>query len=160
IPCGAWRGPPANTTGFANQSFIHEIAVATGRDHLALLLELFGEPRNLDPKNVVALHTGRAAAVTKLAAEKIGWGQPQPKGRALGLAFSIRHPGTFACAADVSVDANKRITVHRLVLAGDIGPVVNLASAEHQVTGSALDAISTMMDLQISFENGRITQTN
>ncbi len=112
------------------------------------------------PQTPAALNTGRAAAVTKLAAEKIGWGTPQAKGRGLGLAFYFSHAGHFAAGADVSVDANKRITIHKLMIVGDIGPVVNLSGAENQCQGCAIDAVSTMMGLQLDIENGRITQGN
>jgi len=160
IPCGPWRAPASNTVSFAAQSFIHEIAMATGRDHLEVLLEIFGEPRHLPPQTIRALNTGRAAGVTKLAAEKIGWGTKQPKGRALGLAFYFSHAGHFAIGADVSVDSKKQITIHKLALAGDIGPIVNLSGAEMQCQGAVIDGISTMMGLQVTFENGRITQNN
>ena len=159
-PCGPWRAPGSNVVSFATQSFIHEIATAAGRDHLELLLEMFGEPRHLEPKTIQALNTGRAAGVTKLAAEKIGWGKQMPKGRALGLAFYFSHAGHFACGADVSVDAQKRLTIHRLAIVGDIGPIVNMSGAESQCQGGAIDAVSTMMNLQIGIENGRITQSN
>ena len=160
IPCGPWRAPGSNVVSFATQSFIHEIAMATGRDHLELLLELFGEPRHMPPQTIQALNTGRAAGVTKLAAEKIGWGKQMPKGRALGLAFYFSHAGHFAAGVDVSVDASKRITIHKIAIAGDIGPIVNLSGAEAQCQGAVTDGVSTMMGLQVGFENGRITQTN
>jgi len=161
IPIGPWRAPGSNVVSFATQSFIHELATAGGRDHLELLLEIFGEPRHLGAKTPNLLNTGRAAGVTKLAAEKIGWGkQPQQKGRALGLAFYFSHAGHFAAGVDVSVDANKRITIHKISLVGDIGPIVNLSGAEAQCEGSVTDGISTMMGLEIAFENGRVTQGN
>ena len=92
-----------------------------------------GEPRWLTPNNEFALNTGRAIGVLKLAAEKAGWGKPLPKGRALGLAFHFSHAGHFAEVADVSVDAKKKLTVHRVVVAGDVGPIVNMSGAENQV---------------------------
>ena len=160
IPCGPWRAPASNVVPFATQSFIHEIATVAGRDHLELLLELFGEPRHMPPQTIAALNTGRAAGVTKLAAEKIGWGKQMPKGRALGLAFYFSHAGHFAAGADVSVDAGKRITIHKIAIVGDIGPIVNMSGAENQCQGGVIDAVSTMMGLQAGFENGRVTQTN
>ena len=72
IPTGPWRAPRSNSIAFAVQSFLHECAVAAKRDHLEFLLEVMGEPRWLQPNNVFALNTGRAAAVIKLAAEKAG----------------------------------------------------------------------------------------
>ena len=120
------------------------------RDHLEFLLEVMGEPRWLQPGNEFALNTGRAAAVIKLAAEKAGWGKPLPKGRGLGLAFHFSHAGHFAEVAEVSVDANRKLTVHRVTVAGDIGPIVNLSGAENQVEGSVVDGFSTALGLELS----------
>ncbi|HJY35917.1 MAG TPA: molybdopterin cofactor-binding domain-containing protein, partial [Steroidobacteraceae bacterium] len=160
IPTGPWRAPRSNAVAFAVQSFLHECAVAAQRDHLEFLLEVMGEPRWLQQGNEYSLNTGRAAAVIKLAAEKAGWGKQLPKGRGLGLAFHFSHAGHFAEVAEVSVDANRKLTLHRVTVAGDIGPVVNLSGAENQVEGSVVDGFSTALGLQLSFENGRIQETN
>jgi len=65
VPCGPWRAPRSNTAAFAIQSFIHELAVAAGRDHLEFLLSIMGEPRWLKPGTISSLNTGRAADVIK-----------------------------------------------------------------------------------------------
>jgi isoquinoline 1-oxidoreductase beta subunit len=160
IPTGPWRAPGSNTIAFAVQSFLHECAVATNRDHRDFLLEVMGEPRMAIAGNARSLNTGRAADVIKLVTEKAGWGKPLPKGRALGLAFHFSHAGHFAEVADVSVDANKKVTVHKVWVAADIGPIVNMSGAENQVQGSVIDGLSTAMGLAITFENGRVEQTN
>jgi isoquinoline 1-oxidoreductase beta subunit len=158
-PTGPWRAPGSNSFAFVTQSFIHELAVAAGRDHLDVLVELFGEPRQLG-RTEGGLHTGRAVAVVKLAAEKAGWGRKLPPGRGLGLAFYYSHAGHFAEVAEVSVDQNKKLTLHKVVVAGDIGPIVNMSGAENQVQGAVIDGFSTMMGLEIAFENGRVQQNN
>jgi isoquinoline 1-oxidoreductase subunit beta len=160
IPTGPWRAPRSNSIAFAVQSFLHECSVAAKRDHLEFLLEVMGEPRWLQKGNEFSLNTGRAAAVLKLAAEKAGWGKDLQKGRGLGLAFHFSHAGHFAEVAEVSVDADRRLTVHKVTVAGDIGPVVNLSGAENQVEGSVVDGLSTALGLQLSIENGRIQETN
>jgi isoquinoline 1-oxidoreductase beta subunit len=160
IPCGPWRAPRSNTIAFAVQSFLHELSSSAQRDHLDFLLGIMGEPRWLPPSDEFALNTGRAAGVIRLAAEKAGWGKPLPKGRALGLAFHFSHAGHFAEVADVSVDANRKLRVHRVVVAGDIGPIVNLSGAENQVEGSVIDGFSTLLGQEVSIENGRIQETN
>ena len=160
IPTGPWRAPRSCSIAFATQSFLHECSASAKRDHLEFLLEVMGEPRWLQQGNEFALNTGRAAAVIKLAAEKAGWGKPLPKGRGLGLAFHFSHAGHFAEVADVSVDANRKLTVHRVVVAGDIGPIINLSGAENQTEGAVIDGFSTAMGQEIGFENGRITQHN
>ena len=158
--CGAWRAPGSNVFAFVIQSFIHELAAASGRDHLEVLLEILGEPRWLEPGNAWALHTGRAAGVVRLAAEKAGWGRAMPAGRGLGLAFHFSHAGHIAEVADVSVDADRSIRVNRVTVAADVGPIVNLSGAENQLQGSVIDGLSTMLDLSVTFENGRVQQPN
>ena len=158
--CAAWRAPNSNVFAFVVQSFLHELAAAAGRDYLDVLLEVLGEPRALVPGNPRALHTGRAAGVVKLAAQKAGWGRKLPRGRGLGLAFYFSHAGHIAEVADVSVSADKKLTVHKVVVAADVGPIVNLSGAENQVQGSVVDGLSTMLGLSMTFEDGRAQQSN
>jgi isoquinoline 1-oxidoreductase beta subunit len=159
-PCGPWRAPRSNVVAFAHQCFLHELSAAAGRDHLKFLLELMGEPRWLDEGNPHALHTGRAAGVIRLAAEKAGWGGELPEGHALGLAFFFSHAGHIAEVAEVSVSGDKRVNVHRVTVGVDVGPIVNLSGAESQVQGAVIDGLSTMLGQQVTFENGRARETN
>ena len=159
-PTGPWRAPRSNSIAFAVQSFLHELSVAAGQDHLEFLLNLLGEPRWLPPGTEFALNTERAANVIKLAAEKSGWGKPLAKGRGRGLAFHCSHAGHFAEVAEVSVDANRKLTVHRVTVAGDIGPVLNRSGAENQCEGSVIDGFSAMFGQHMDIEKGRLTPTN
>lgn len=158
--CGPWRAPRSNTISFAVQGFLQELAHAAGRDYRDFLLELMGEPRWLVPGNQRTMHTGRAAAVIRLAAEKGGWGRRLPPGRGLGLAFYFSHAGHFAEVAEVSVSPNKEVTVHRVTVAADIGPVLNPSGARHQCEGAVIDGLSTMAGLEITLANGHVTQRN
>ncbi len=168
--CAAWRAPGSNVFGFVVGSFVHELAVAAGRDHLDVLLEMLGESRQLSPRG---LNTGRAAGVVRLAAEKAGWGKELPKQRGMGVAFYYSHMGHIAEVAEVSVsDTGQTVTntsgqskprrnvrVHRVTVAADVGPIINLSGAENQVQGSVVDGLSTM-GLSVTFEDGRAKQTN
>jgi isoquinoline 1-oxidoreductase subunit beta len=159
-PCGPWRAPGSNVFGFVVQGFLDEMAVAAHRDPVEFLLEVLGEPRWMVPGDYWRLNTGRASAVVKLAAEKSGWGKPMPKGRGLGIAFYFSHAGYFAEVADVGVTAEKKITVHRVTVVGDVGPIVNRSMAENQCEGSVIDGLSTMLGLKVTFEDGRAQQQN
>jgi len=159
-PCGFWRAPGASAFAFPLQSFLHEMSVAAGRDHLEFLLELLGEPRWLPPANAGALNTGRAAGVLRLAAEKSGWGKRLPKGRALGIAFYFSHTAHVAEVAEVSVDAARHITVHSVTVAVDVGPVINLNGAEAQCQGSVIDGLSAMAAQKLTYRGGVIDEKN
>ena len=160
VPTGPWRAPRSNSIAFAVQCFIDEMAKTAGRDHLEFLLEIMGDPRWLKPDEINSINTGRAAAVIRLAAEKAGWGKPLPKGRGLGLAFHFSHAGHVAEVADVSVDANKKLTVHKITVVADVGPIINMSGAENQAQGSVIDGLSTALGLGLTIENGRIQETN
>ncbi|MGQ9427194.1 molybdopterin cofactor-binding domain-containing protein [Gilvimarinus sp. F26214L] len=159
-PCGPWRAPGSNVTAWAVQSFIAELAHAAGRDHLEFLLEIMGEPRWFEPGNMRSLNTGRASGVIRLAAEKAGWGKQLPKGRGLGLAFHFSHAGHVAEVAEVSVGPDKKLSVHKVTAAVDIGPVINRSGATAQVEGAIIDGFSTMLSMEITMENGRVQQSN
>jgi len=160
IPCGPWRAPGDNAFAWVIQSFIHELAVAAGRDHREFLLEIMGERRWFQPGQVASLNTGRAIDVIRLATEKAGWGRQMPAGTALGLAFHFCHYGHVAEVAEVGVDSNNKVTVHKVTIAADVGPILNLSGAENQAQGSVIDALSAMAAQEIVVEGGRIQQSN
>lgn len=173
--CAAWRAPGSNVFAFVVQCFLDELAHTAQRDSLEVLLEVLGEPRSIGGgRRGQGMHTARAASVVKLAAEKAGWGKELPKNSGKGVAFYYSHAGHVAIVAEVSVGGEedtvknrsgenvkrRKLTVHRVDVAADVGPIINLSGAENQVEGSVIDALSTMMDLSITFENGRAEQTN
>ncbi len=159
-PCGPWRAPGSNTNAFVEQCFIHELAVLAGRDHLEFLLELMGERRWIKEGDISALNTGRAIDVIKLAAEKAEWGRPMPKGRGLGLSFYFCHAAHVAEVAEVTVTADRKISVEKVWVAVDVGPIINMSGALSQVQGSVVDGLSTMALQQITMERGVIQQDN
>ena len=158
-PCGFWRSPGPSVFAFPLQSFLHEMSSAAGRDHLEFLLGLLGSPRWLPPANKMALHTGRAAEVLRLAARESGWGT-RTRGRAKGLAFYFSHAAYVAQVAEVSVDKQRRIRVHEVTVACDVGPIVNLGGAEAQCQGSILDGLSAMAGQKLTHQGGRVLETN
>jgi isoquinoline 1-oxidoreductase beta subunit len=159
-PCGAWRAPGSNTNAFVEQSFIHELSVLAGRDHVEFLLELMGERRWILEGNINSLNTGRAIDVIKLAAEKSGWGREMPAGTGLGMAFYFCHAAHVAEVAEVSVDANRNFKVNKVTVAVDVGPIINMSGATSQVQGSIIDGLSTMALQQITMKDGVIQEDN
>jgi len=154
-----WRAPGASTMAWVQQSFLHEVAVAAGRDHVEFLVELFGRRSGTGAAPNRGLDPDRAIGVIKLAAEKAGWGKRLPKGHHHGLAFYFSHLGHIAEVAEVSVDASKKVTVHKVTVAADVGPVINLSAAENQCEGSVVDAVGTLA-LEVTIEGGAAQQTN
>ncbi len=166
IPCGPFRAPGSNTAAWVVQSFLHEVSTAAGKDHGEFLIELFGRKQ---PAPTPApggfggggggLNPDRAIPVIKTAMERSGWGKPLPKGHYHGLAFHFSHQGHFAEVAEISVDKKNKVTLHKMTVVGDIGPIVNLSGAENQVQGCVVDALAQLAQ-GVTIENGRIKETN
>lgn len=157
---GAFRAPRSNGLAFPMQCFLHEVAAAAGRDHVEFLLDLFGAPRPIVAGSANSAHAGRAAAVIRLAAQKAGWGRKLPARRGMGIAFYYSHSGHVAEVAEVSVTKDKKLTIHRVVVAADIGIIVNPLGFEQQAQGSVMDGLSVALGQRITMERGAVEQRN
>jgi isoquinoline 1-oxidoreductase beta subunit len=68
--------------------------------------------------------------------------------------------GSYAAeVADVSVDAQKRVRVHRVVAAIDVGLPVNPLNLEAQTQGGIIDGLSAAMFGEITIARGRTVQS-
>ena len=159
-PTGAWRAPISNVYAFAEQSFLHELAEAAGKDHRDFLMAALGADKWFKPDDLASLNTVRARKVIAAVTQAAGWGRALPKGRGLGLGFFFSHAGHVAEVAEVSVNADRQVTVHEVWVAADLGQIVNLSGAENQFQGSIVDGVSALADQRISIRSGAIEQTN
>ncbi|MBI2515373.1 MAG: xanthine dehydrogenase family protein molybdopterin-binding subunit [Opitutae bacterium] len=162
IPTGPLRAPGSNALAFVFQSFIDELAHAVGKDPLEFRLALLGPDRQVPSsgRNAPPYDTARMKGVLRLAAEKAGWGKKLPRGTGQGIAFHFSHRGYVAEVAEVSVAQDGSVKVHRVTAAADVGPIMNLSGAEHQVQGSIIDGLSAAWLQEITIDHGRVTQGN
>lgn len=166
IPTGFMRAPGSNSYGFTFQSFLHEVAEAAGTDYRDFLLNLLNvedsapPPGQSGPPARAGFSNERARNVIATVTDRAQWGRAMPEGRALGLAFYYSHSGYVAQVADVSVNARKEVTVHKIWSVADFGYIHNLSAAENQIQGSVMDGLSQLMYAKITFENGVIQQSN
>jgi isoquinoline 1-oxidoreductase beta subunit len=159
IKTGALRAPRSNVYAWVYQSFIDELAHAAGKDPVQFRLELLAAGPPAGTQGV--MNPQRMMDVVKLVAEKSGWGKQKfPKGRALGIGFYYSHLGYFAEVADVTVNANKKIKVNKVWVAGDIGShIINVGASENLTQGAIVDGMSEMLQ-EITLKDGRVVQSN
>ncbi len=161
VPTGPLRAPRSNSLAWVIHSFIDELAHAAGKDPLQFRLDLLGEPRVVG-KGMESYDAGRMRGVLEMVADKSGWGKRTlPKGHGLGVGFHYSHSGYFAEVAEVSVDAQKKVKVHKVWAVGDVGSdIIHPSSAANQVEGAIIDGLSELMAQEITFEKGRTMQSN
>ena len=159
-PVGPWRAPYSNVHAFSSQCFIHELATAAGRDHLDFLLEMFGDPRWLKKGDIRSLNTERAVGVIKRVAKEGNWGKPMSFREGQGLAFYFCHAAHVAELTEVSVDSANRVTLRKVTVVADVGPIINRSGAVSQIQGAVIDGYSAMVSQKITMENGVIAETN
>jgi isoquinoline 1-oxidoreductase beta subunit len=131
---------------FANESFIDECAAAAGKDPFQYRLALLEKQP-------------RFANVLKLAAEKAGWGKPLPSGMARGIGLMEGYETYMAQVAEVSV-VNNAIKVHRVVVAVDLGRMVNPNIVEQQIESNIVFGLTALLYGNITLKDGRVQQTN
>jgi nicotinate dehydrogenase subunit B len=150
------RDPEGPQTSFAVESFMDELAAATGADPIEFRL------RHLD--------NARAKAVLTAAAEKAGWDKrPSPKpgkgsgeivtGRGVGLSTrGGTYVGTIA-----EVEVNRRTgaaRVTRFVCAHDCGLIINPEALRGTIAANLIQSMSRGMKEEVTFDRSNVTSVD
>jgi isoquinoline 1-oxidoreductase beta subunit len=148
VPPGFWRGVNVNQNAVYMECFIDELAKAANVDALEFRRRLLGA----QPK---------AMAVLQAVADRTGWGKPMADGvQGRGLAI-LRSFGSYTAAcAEVSVNPQGKLKIHRIVAATDPGHAVNPRQIEMQVEGSFVYGLGAMLHQACTVKNGRVVEEN
>jgi CO/xanthine dehydrogenase Mo-binding subunit len=143
-----FRDPYGPEVHFASESFIDELAYATGRDPLAFRLGLVSDERD--------------AAVLQAAAKLAGW-QPRSAPRkqrdgngnyvGQGIAYAQRSGAVNAVVAEIEVNPQTgRIWVRRMYVGADAGLIVNPFTLDRVIEGNLVQATSRTLFEEVIFD--------
>jgi CO/xanthine dehydrogenase Mo-binding subunit len=146
------RDPVGPQINFAAESFIDELAHATGSDPVAFRL--------------AHLENARGIAVIRACADKFGWqprvaasaraGGPVVTGR--GFAYTQRGGTIVAIAVEVEVNrANGGVRPRRFAVAHDCGLVVNPVGLRLCIEGNVMQGVSRSLFEEVTFDKAMVT---
>ena len=145
------RDPNGPAATFAVESFMDELAAATGSDPIEFRLKYLKDPR--------------AKAVLTAAADRAQWNPRQSKKRdsaevaaGRGVAYALRG-GTYV-ATIAEVEVNRRtgaIQVKRLVCAHDCGLIVNPDGLRGVVAANLIQSLSRALKEEVTFDRNKVT---
>jgi nicotinate dehydrogenase subunit B len=147
IRTSALRSLGAFLNVFAIESFMDELAVLTGQDPVDFRL--------------AHLTDERARAVVMMAARAASWPDPPTgEGRGRGIAYARYKDRGAYCAVVAEVEAVQEVRVRRLVVAVDVGRVINLDGVRNQIEGGAVQATSWTVKERVRFDRSAVTSTD
>jgi isoquinoline 1-oxidoreductase beta subunit len=162
VPRGWYRSVENHVICYVIESFIDELADRAGIDPLAYRLQLLRKGVNplINAKSKPdEEQRRRLIKVLTHAAEKAGWGRALAPGHAMGIACDMAYSPT-AQIAEVSIDENKKVRVHRVVCAIDCGQAVNPDGVRAQIEGGIVFGLTAVLKSAITIKNGQVEQTN
>jgi isoquinoline 1-oxidoreductase beta subunit len=147
LKVGWWRGVSPNNNVFAIESMMDELARKAGKDPIAFrLAHLKKSPR--------------LKAALEQVAQKSGWGQALPARHGRGVCAQFAFGTYMATVAEVEVETDGTIRVHRMTAVVDAGRVVNPDTLASQVQGGLIFGMTAALHGQITVKNGRVQQNN
>nr|MCS5647537.1 xanthine dehydrogenase family protein molybdopterin-binding subunit [Candidatus Neomarinimicrobiota bacterium] len=147
IPVGWWRSVYDSQNAYANECFIDELANSLKIDPVDYRLRLLKQ-------------SPRHTAVLKQAAQESDWGKPLKNNHYQGVSCHASFGTYVAQIAEVSVNNEGSVHVHRVVCAVDCGQAVSPITIKAQMEGSIVYGLSATLNGEITIENGAVKQSN
>ncbi len=141
-----FRSLAAAENVFAIESFVDELAHASGQDPLAFRL------RHVDD--------ARLRRVMERVAEVSGYGKKVPERHGRGFACTLYHDTYVAQVAEVEVSASGVVRVLRVWCVIDPGLVVNPDGVRNQVEGGIQQSASWTLLEELPHKGGRVARTS
>ncbi|UTW45094.1 xanthine dehydrogenase family protein molybdopterin-binding subunit [bacterium SCSIO 12696] len=155
--------------GFAQGSFVDELAQAAGKSTHAMWHQLIGSDRLVDlgyqysnygdPLDTYPVDSKRLKAVLDLVVEKSAANTKTAAGEGWGISVQRSFVAYVAVATKVKVDGNK-VTVLESHAAMDAGTVVNPDRVHAQLEGSIIFGLSLALMGEIEVKDGAVVQSN
>ena len=146
VPVGFWRSVGHSHNAFFSESFIDELAAASGKDGMAY-------------RSALLTDAPRYLAVLQLAASKANWGSKLPTGHAHGVALHKSFGSIVAQVAEVSIkDGVPR--VHKVFCAIDCGTVINPNTVAQQMESAVIFGLTAALYGKIDIKDGVVQQSN
>ncbi len=144
VRTSALRSLGAYANVFAIESFMDELADAAGLDPVEFRLRHWKDER--------------ARTVVEAAAQCANWtGWTPAEGRGHGIGFAkYKNLGAY-CAVVAEVEVDNEVRVKRLVLAVDVGLVINPDGVINQIEGGAIQSTSWTLKEQVKLDARGIT---
>ncbi len=151
VPVLWWRSVGHTHTGYVTETIIDELAHAAGADPFAFRKTLLKDhPRHL--------------GVLELVAEKAGWSQPlatvDGARRGRGIAVVKSFNSYVAEVAEVTVSADGKLKVDRVVCAVDCGVVINPDVVTAQMEGGIGFGLAALLHSKVTLKDGVVEQSN
>jgi isoquinoline 1-oxidoreductase beta subunit len=146
IQTAFWRSVGPSHNVFVTESFVDEMAAAAKKDPVDFRRMLVNDPR--------------ARAVLDLAVEKAGWGSPLPRGYGRGVALQNVFGSYLAQVAEVEIQNDGSVRVHRVVCAMDCGIAVNPDTVQAQIQSGVMFGVTAALYGEITLKNGRVEHAN
>lgn len=148
LRASALRSLGAYANVFALESFMDELAEASGTDPVEFRLRYLKDPR--------------ARTVIETAASKSSWKHNLKSdgehGRGFGFAKYKNLSCYVACVADVLVDRKTgRLSVLSVVAAADAGQIINPKGLEMQIEGGIIQSVSWTLKESVGFDRTKVT---
>jgi isoquinoline 1-oxidoreductase subunit beta len=147
VRVGLWRGAGTTQNAFARECFVDELARAAGRDPLELR------------RRLLPAESGEAK-VLQATLKAARWDVPASRGLYRGVAVSAGFGSFSAALAELTVGEAGRFEIRRVVIGIDPGHVVNPDNVVAQVQGSTAFALTALLWGEVTFQAGRVAQSN